>query len=106
MSLSENLSDIKQLTLAQRRAIGEEFLMELAAGCDGDERVIICQKDEVEVGGFPMRSFQPDSTTLRADANVYACIATVNKSEHKDSKKPVWSYIPHVEDTIWREFRR
>ncbi|RKT25480.1 DNA primase RepB-like protein [Paraburkholderia sp. RAU2J] len=76
-------------TPAKRREMAEEFLLELSANCEDDERVLVCQKDEVD-GGWPMKGFN-ESTTLREDENIYACIATVNKSAHKDTGKPVWS---------------
>ncbi|MFL9939993.1 DNA-primase RepB domain-containing protein [Paraburkholderia graminis] len=90
MLTSENGKVVKDLTLSERRHIAEEFLTELGKNCEEGERIIISQKSEV-AGGFPMRAFQPGNTTLSEDQNIYVSIASVNKSEHKDTKKPVWA---------------
>ncbi|MBB4515837.1 DNA-primase RepB domain-containing protein [Paraburkholderia fungorum] len=78
MSLIENPFDIKALTLSQRRALAEEFAVELGAGLQGDSRVLVHQKADAMKGGFWMRSFQPDATQLDLNKNIYTCIAAVN----------------------------
>ncbi|WP_035475146.1 DNA-primase RepB domain-containing protein [Burkholderia sp. WSM2230] len=78
MSLIINPFDINSLTLAQRRAMAEGFAAELGAGLDERDRVLVCQKPDAMIGGFWMRSFQPDTTQLDVNKNIYTCIAAVN----------------------------
>ncbi|PMS29643.1 DNA primase RepB-like protein [Trinickia symbiotica] len=79
--------DIDRPTLAQRRAMAEEFAAELGSGLEGKDRVLVCQKPDVMKSGFWMKSFN-DSTNLSLDENIYTCIAAVNPKE--ENGKTIW----------------